>query len=372
MKFTIEKNIILDALVNVTKALSQKITIPVLNGIKFELTKQGLTLLGSDSELTIKVNIEEKDITNIEKEGVSIVQSKYLLEIIRKMPSNVINIESKDSQIKIYSDTNEFDLNCYNVEDYPNFKLEKNKENIVIKSNELKLIFDQTSYAMSTQELRPLLTGLNFNVINNTLECITTDSYRLAKKISVVKSTLKEEVNIVIPGRTINEISKIINDTDEDIEINVFNNKILFIYNNIIIQSNLLSGTYPQTSHFIPDDFAYMINLDLKLFYDAIDRASLLSSNKDKNIIKLFIKEKEMVITGIAAEIGKTEEKLLIDSNKIDKIEISISSKYLLDALKVIKDDNILLLLNSDDNPVIIKSVTDENFTELILPIKTF
>ncbi len=372
MKFTIKKNIILDALTNVTKALSQKITIPVLNGIKFELTNNNLTLLASDSELTIKVNVNEKEIVNIEKTGVSIIQSKYILDIIRKMPSDTINFEADDTKVKIYSDTNEFNLNCYNVNDYPNFKLETTKNNVKIKSVALKNTIDQTSYAMSTQEHRPLFTGLNFKIIGNLLECVATDSYRLAKKVSTIDSNLDEEVNIVIPGRSINELDKIINDSEEEIEINIFKNKILFIYNNIYIQSNLLSGTYPETSHFIPDDFAYMINLDLKTFYDAIDRAALLASNKEKNIIKLSIKEKLMVISSTASEIGKTEESINIDSNKIEKLDISISSKYMLDALKVIKDDNILLLLNSDSNPVIIKAVNDESFIELILPFKTF
>ncbi len=372
MKFSIEKNIILDALVNVTKALSQKVTIPVLNGIKFELTKEGLTLLASDSELTIKISVDEKEIKNIENTGISIIQSKYILDIIRKMPSDVINFDADDTKVKIYSDTNEFSLNCYDVNDYPNFKLETSKNNFKITSGEFKKIIDQTSYAMSTQELRPLLTGLNIALSNGNLECIATDSYRLAKKTMAVSSNLSEDINIVVPGRSIIEFNKIIDDSDEEIEINVFNNKIMFVYKNIFVQSNLLNGTYPQTSHFIPDDFSYMINLDLRSFYDAIDRASLLASNKDKNIIKLNIKEKEMLITSTASEIGKTEEKIIIESNKIDKIEISISSKYLMDALKVIKDDNILLLLNSDDKPVIIKSVNDENFTSLILPIKTF
>ncbi len=372
MKLSIEKNIILNALMNVTKALSQKVTIPVLNGIKFELTGSGLTLLASDSELTIKVVIPEKDIKHIETKGTSIIQSKYILDIIRKMPSDVINFDADETKVRIYSETNEFNLNCYNVNDYPNFKLETTKSNVKIKSKELKSIIDQTSYAMSTQELRPLLTGINFKIIGNLLECVATDTYRLAKKVSSIDSNLEEEVNIVIPGRSINELDKIIDDSNEEIEINVFKNKILFIYKEIWVQSNLLSGTYPETSHFIPDDFAYMINLDLKTFYDAIDRAALLATNKEKNLIKFSIKQKEMLISSMASEIGKTEEKIIIDSNKIDKIDISLNSKYMLDALKVINDDNILLLLNSEDKPVIIKSVNDESFIELIVPIKTF
>ncbi len=373
MKFTIEKNIILEGLNDATRALSQKITIPVLNGIKFELTKEGLYLMGSDSELTIKTFIPEKDIKNIDSYGIAIVQSKYILDMIRKMPSNVIDFEVIDNQkIKISTSSNEYMLNCYNYNDYPNIVMDKSKEYITLKASLLKEIINQTSYALSTQEVRPLLTGMNFKVTGNILECIATDSYRLSKKVVNLSTANDNSINIVIPGRSINEIEKIIQDDDNDIEIHVFTNKILFIYKDIMIQSNLLSGSYPQTNHFIPDDFVYMINLSLRDFFDAIDRAALLTQNKEKNIVKIKIQDKEMVITSGAAEIGKTEETLKIDSNKKDKIEISFSSKYMLDALKVIKDDNILLLINSDDKPIFIKSVEDETLTELILPIKTF
>ena len=373
MKFTIEKNIILEALNNVTRALSQKITIPVLNGIKFELKKDGLYLTASDSELTIKNFIPEKNIKKIDGEGIVIIQSKYILDIIRKMPSDVIDFEVLENlKIKISTETNEYNLNCYSTNDYPNIVLEKNKEYISLKGNVLKLLINQTSYAMSTQEVRPLLTGTNLKVTGDILECITTDSYRLAKRVINLDEPCNININVVIPGRSIIELEKIIVDNDDIVEIHVFTNKILFIYGNIMIQSNILSGAYPETSHFIPNEFAYMININLNEFYDAIDRAALLAQNKEKNIVKMKIQDKEMIISSNASEIGQTEEKIHIDSNKKDKIEISFSSKYMLDALKVIREDNILLLINSDDKPIVIKQIKDEGLTELILPIKTF
>lgn len=372
MKWTIEKNIILEALNNVTKALSQRTTIPVLNGIVFDITEKGIDLLASDSELTIKVTIDEKDIKNIEGKGKIIIQSKYFLDMIRKMPSDVIDFEIEDNlKIKISTPNNQYRLNCYNPNEYPNINIEKSDEPIIIKSTILKEIINQTSYALSTQEVRPLLTGLNLKINGDILECIATDSYRLSKKNIKLTTPINKLINIVIPGRSITELEKIVTEED-DVEIHVFNNKILFIYKNINVQSNLLSGTYPETSHFIPNDFAYMINLNLREFYDAVDRAALLAQNKEKNIIKMHIVDKEMIITSTSNELGNAEEKLKIDSNNKEKIEISFSSKYMMDALKVIKEDNILLLLNTDDKPILVKPITDETLIELILPIKTY
>ena len=183
MKFVIDKNILLEALTNVTRAIGARTTIPILNGIKFDLTKEGLNLLASDSELTIKVFIPETDIKKIEKCGNMIIQSKYILEIIRKMPSDVIYFDTEDtSKIKIYTDNNEYNLNCYDINDYPHISLEESKEPIEIKAEVLKSIINETVYAVSTQEVRPLLTGINLKIIGDNLECIATDSYRLAKK----------------------------------------------------------------------------------------------------------------------------------------------------------------------------------------------
>jgi len=372
MKFIIEKNILLDALNNVVKALSQKITIPVLNGIVIEANSNGIELLASDSELTIKVTIDKKDIKNIEKEGKLIIQSRYILDIIRKMPTNLIYFESNDNNtVKIYSETNEFILNCYNLTDYPNISLDTSTNVIKLDSTILKQIINQTSYAMSTQEVRPLLTGINIKINGDILECTATDSYRLAKKNIKLSTPIEESVNIVIPGKSVNELVSILKD-DEEVTIHLFNNKILFIYKNIMFQSTLLNGTYPDTTNYIPKDFAYMINLNLKEYYDAIDRASIITLSKDKNIVKMCINDKKMTIFGSSAENGKTKEELIIESNNKQKLEISFSSKYMMDALKVLNTTNIILLINSDDKPIIINAVDDDTIIELILPIKTY
>lgn len=372
MKFTIEKNILLENLSNVVKAISTKNIIPILNGVKFELNEEGLFLTASDSELTIRAFIEKEAITNIESEGSIIIQSKYILDIIRKMPSDLINFELMDGlKIKISSDNSQYDLNCLDPKEYPSLKLEESKNPITIKGNTFKSIISQTAFAISTQELRPLLTGLNFKIVGDILECIATDSYRLAKKNIKLDVPSEEEINIVIPGKNIMELDKIIQE-DENVEMHVFTNKILFKYKNIIFQSNLLSGTYPNTSNLIPSDFAIIVNTNLNNYYSAIDRAALLTQSKDKNIVKMRIKNSQMIINSYASEIGKVEEKLDIETKDDANIDISFSAKYMLDALKTMKDEEILILLNGEVKPIVIKSMTDESLIQLILPIKTY
>lgn len=372
MKFTIEKSIILEGLNNVIRAISTKNVIPVLNGIKFELTSEGLYLTASDSELTIKILIESKDIKQVTSLGGIIIQSKYILDIVRKMPSDVINFEVIDGlKIKIYTENNQYNLNCLDINDYPDVKLESSKDPIYIKADILKTIINQTVFAISNQELRPILTGVNFKFTKDLLETVATDSYRLAKKNVKLTSTIEKDTEIVIPGKNIMELERILTD-DSDLEIHIFNNKILFKYKNINFQSNLLSGTYPNTSNLIPSEFAYIIKVNKKEFNDAIDRAALLTMGKDKNIVKMTLDNTKMIINSFASEIGKVEEQLTVETNNKERLEISFSSKYMLEAIKTLQEEEIILLLNSDVKPLIIKSLTDESLIQLILPIKTY
>ena len=372
MKLTINKNILLESLVNVVRAISPKNIIPILNGIKFELTGEGLNLIASDSDLTIKSFIPKSEIESIDEEGTIIIQSKYIIDIIRKLPSDLVNIEVIDGlKIRIYTDSSQYNLNCLNTEDYPQIILEESKNPITISSEIIKNMIKQTIFAVSVQESRPLLTGLNLKINGKVLEVVATDSYRLAKKTIILETEYPEVVNITIPGKNINEFDKIISD-DSDVELHLFSNKVLFKYRNIIFQSSLLNGNYPNTSNLIPNDFEIIINSSLSNYYASIDRAALLTQSKDKNIVRMETNGNILNVSSFASDIGKVEDKIEISKNTDKDISISFSSKYMLEALRTFNEDELLILLNDDSSPIILKSVQDESLIQLILPIKTY
>ena len=186
MKLTIKKDILLEGLNKVSKAISTKNLIPVLSGIKFELKKNKLTLTASDNDITIQtvINSLKDDDFKVEKEGSIIVQGKYMLDIVRKLPDKYINIEVIDElKVLIYTENSEFNLNGINEEEYPNINLEESKKKIVINNKVFKEIVNQTAFASSNEETKPVLTGINFNIVGDILECNSTDSYRLARKV---------------------------------------------------------------------------------------------------------------------------------------------------------------------------------------------
>ena len=372
MKLLIEKNVLMEGLNYVSRALSTKNIIPVLNGIKFDLTKKGLYLTATDNDITIQTFIDKSLIKDIEEIGCSIIYGKTLLDIIRRLPNTDILIENYETnEVSFKTDMSIYNFNCFRVEDFPNITLEETKEPITISCTKLKELINKTSFACSMQESRPLLTGVNIKLQGSLLECTATDSYRLSKVSTTLDKVYDENINIVIPSRNINELTKVL-DNDEDVEIHVFANKIIFRTPNIVFQSSLLNGNYPNTDNSIAKEFKYIIKTDLKEFYNTLDRASLLTQSKDKNIIDVEIDGNNLLIKASSIEMGKVEEKLVVDNQTNNKIRISFSAKYMLDALKMFNKENIFILLNGEISPIILKEEENEELIELILPMKTY
>ena len=376
MKLTIKKDILLDALNKVSKAISTKNLIPVLAGIKFELKKKKLTLTASDNNITIQtvININNDEDIKVEKEGSIIIQGKYILDIVRKLPDKYINIEVVDElKILIYTENSEFNLNGISEEEYPNINLDESKTQTLIKNSVFKSIVNQTAFASSNEETKPVLTGINFNIVGDILECNSTDSYRLARKVVKLDKTTDENYNIVIPSHNIIEFSRILDeDLDENIEMHISGNKVLFIYKNIKFQSRLINGTYPNTSNLIPNEEFLIISSKLTDLYNVIDRASILTSDKEKNTVTLETNGNILTLKSSSQEIGRVEEKMEITKNNDEDIRISFSAKYMMEALKSFSTETVELHFVGEVKPILVKSSEDETLTQLVLPIRTY
>lgn len=373
MKISIKKNILMEHLNYVIKGVSSKNLIPILNCIKFELTSEGLYLLSTDNDIAIKTFIDKSEIDTIEEKGDLVLAGRYIYDIIRKLPNETINIEELiDSKVNIYTSNSSFNLNCNNASEFPQLELEDNKNPIIINKKVFKNIVNQTMFATSNQESRPVLTGINFNINDNQLDCTATDSYRLAKKIVNLNEKSEEKVNIIIPAKNLMEITKLFNDEDDNVELHIFSNKVIFKFNTITIMSRIINGTYPDTKSLIPTNFLLKIKVKLNDFYEAIDRASLLTSESDKNTIKLESKNDLLIISSNIPEIGNVEEKIICNKDNKEEIKISFSSKYMMDALKSLECEEIYLLFNGEIKPIIVKNTESDDIIQLILPIRTY
>ena len=375
MKFTIKKEVLMEAINKVSKAISSRNVIPVLAGIKFELTSKKLVLTASDNDITIQtfINCDDEEIIKVKEEGSIIIQGKYISDIVRKLPDKYINIEVVDElKILIYTENSEFNLNGISESEYPNIDLGESKSHIELSPSVLKEIVNQTAFATSIDENKAILNGINFNITGDMLECNATDSYRLARKVIKLEKSSKENQNIVIPSRNLVEFTRIIDDSDKMVEIHIFNNKILFKYQNLLFQSRLINGTYPNTSNLLPKDYLVKLHFNINNFYDVVDRVSILTSDKDKNTVTLETDGNNLIMKSSSAEIGRVEEKMTVEKDQDIDVKVSFSSKYMMDALKSFSTETVELHFVGEIKPILLKSSEDESLTQLVLPIRTY
>ncbi len=377
MHFIIDKNHLFLAIQHVSKAVSSKTTIPILTGIKLEVDKHGVTLTGSDSDITIQMFIpvteNDKEIIQIFEEG-KIVLPKYIIDIVKKLPSNEIEFKINDQLIVyIKSGSSEFRLNVFDAEEYPVIPQVNQEYVLNIQSELLKTIIKQTLFAVSTVESRPILTGVLWQLENNSLKFIATDSHRLAiREVKVETDTDLTFNNIVVPGKSLNELNKILPDEQMIVQIIFTENQLLIKLGHILFLSRLLDGTYPDISRIIPNKETTKIILETKKIFEAIERASLISKDVKNNVVKLIIKDDSLLeINSISSEMGKVTEQVEIKELEGELIKISFNSKYTLDALRTIDSEEIIIEFTGALSPFIIKPADHEKMLHLILPIRT-
>ncbi len=370
----------MESIQHVTKAISSKTAIPILAGLKIQATHNGITLTGSNSDITIEsfIPVEEEGIQYIDEieQGEIIVHAKYFPEIIRKLPSPIVQIEVDEQlQITIQSGHAEFHLNGQDAEEYPQISQINTETNFELPINLLKNMIKQTVFAVSTSETRPILTGVNIKVEGEQLHFVATDSHRLAAS----KLPLQEGIDefpfdqVVIPGKSLNELSKILDDTEDKIQISITENQIAFQTNHLYFLSRLLDGKYPETSRLIPEESKTVIHADTKTLLQAVDRASLLAKDNHNNVIRLQTKDQQIVeISSNSPEIGKVEEEITVASMDGEELKISFSSKYMIDALKIMETEQVKIEFTGAMRPFIIKPIDHDQILQLILPVRTF
>lgn len=378
MKFIIDRDQLLTAVQNVMKAISPRTVVPILTGIKLEVRQDGITLTGSDADISIESYIpaEEDGMVYIDyiEEGSIVLHSKYFPDIVRKLPENKVEMEADENlKITIRSGKAKFNLNGQDALEYPQLPSLQAADSFEIPIDLLKSLIKQTVFAVSTMETRPILTGVNMKLTDQTLTFSATDSHRLASRTVPIAETGIEFSNVVVPGKSLNELNKIIDDSEEKIQISVTSNQILFRTKRLQFLSRLLDGNYPETSRLIPTQSKTVLYFNTKELLHTIDRASLLAREERNNVVRLTIKENNMVeIASNHPEVGNVTEEIAISSKEGEDLKISFSSKYMMDALKAIDYDEVKIEFTGAMRPFIIHPVEDDSILQLILPVRTF
>lgn len=380
MKFVIQREQLMAGIQDVMKAISSRTTIPILTGMKIEAKEDGIKLTGSDSDISIESFIpkEEDGIVFVEQieKGSIVLQSKYFPDIVRKLPDKTVEIESDGHlKVSIRSGGAEFHLNGQDAEEYPQLPQLNTEDSFELPTDLLKNLIRQTVFAVSSLETRPILTGVNMKVENNHLDFIATDSHRLAsRRIPLSNETQELKFSsVVIPGKSLTELNKILEDTQDHISISVTENQILFRTKHLYFLSRLLDGNYPETSRLIPEQSKTIVFIDAKDLLQSIDRASLLAKESRNNVVRFMTKgDNRVEISSNSPEVGKVVEEVSSQSIDGEELKISFSAKYMIEALKYIDSEKVKIEFTGAMRPFLIRPNDNDEILQLILPVRTY
>lgn len=351
----------------VMKAVSTKTTLPILECILIIADENGFKLMSNDLEMGIETKSIEANIIN---NGKVAIEARIFSEIIRKVNGEEVEIicDENNYKITIKSGTSIFNISGQSGEDFPLLPVvDKNNEYKLFQAD-LRDMIRQTIFSIAQDETRPILAGELLEINSGYISMVSVDGYRISyKKTYLLSST--EDNSVIVPGKTLNEISKILNsDGEESVTLYFTDKHIIFETDKFIIVSRLIEGEYIKYAQSFTDDYKTRIIISRIELLSSLERATLVSRESKKTPIRFNIQHGDMEISS-NAEMGSLNEMLSIDCEG-DDIKIAFNPKYLIDALKAIEDDNILIQFNTSLSPCIIRPTEGSEYKYLILPLR--
>lgn len=379
MNFTINRAAFIRQLNNVLRAVSSKSTIPILTGLKLVVDNNEVVLTGSDADISIETTLSGADgqyQLTVEEPGAIVLPARFFIDIVKKLPDQQVTIAVTDGfQAQIMSGTAEFVINGQDANNYPHLPEIDTAASFEVAADLFADVIRQTQIAVSHQESRPILTGIHVSLADGILTAVATDSHRLSQRKVRLENVGERQVDVVIPGTSLTELSRMIGDVKDPVKIQVTDNQALFVFGNTRFYSRLLEGNYPDTSRLIPDTSETTVELDASAFLAAIERASLLSHQSRNNVVKLTVDPQAGLakVSGNSADIGNVEENIATDRMEGSDLEISFNPDFMGDALKSFGQAKIILSFTTTLRPFTLVPTEDsDQFVQLITPVRTY
>jgi DNA polymerase-3 subunit beta len=378
VKLSVERSSLLSAIQTVQRAVSTKTTIPILSGIKIAVDQTGLKMTATDLETGIETSLpallNNDPILQVMEEGAIVLSARYLSEIVRKLPHSSVEIEVKQNYLTVIrSGSSEFNLHGLHAEEFPRLPLIHGNQVFSLPALVLKDLIRQTVPAISTEEIRPVLTGVVMSLKDGQLRFVATDSHRLAQRVASVEAPADLTFsNVIVPGKSLSELGRLLPDNDSLVDVVIADNQILFKMEYTQFYSRLIDGQYPDTSRIIPTSFKTEFRVGSKDLLEAVERAALIARDNDNNVVRLDVKRNLVEISSNSPDVGKVSETLSHGSVSGEELLIAFNAKYLIDALRVIESEEIVIQFTGSMSPFLINQIENPNYLHLILPVRIY
>jgi DNA polymerase-3 subunit beta len=352
-----------NAVSNVSRAVSTKAALPALEGVLIKAYDNKLNISGYNLEIGITTDIE----ATIQAEGEIVVSAKLFLDIVRRLPEEIVMIETDDRMVT-YITCGHVDYQIVGMSsvEYPDLPSFEQTDGVTVNAKILREMIRQTVYAVSENTAKPIYTGSLFEIENGNFRIVAVDGYRMAIRNENVDSESK--TSFVVPGKTQQEVLKLLTDDDENVEIIIGQRHITFKVKNYRVISRLIEGTFLDYNTTIPKEAKTEIVMNTRSIIDAIERMSLLNNDRVQSPVRCIFADDEIKLS-CASAVGKASDVLSVPIIG-DPVEIGFNNRYMLDALKNTDTDEIKLILNGPTAPMIIKPVKGDAFLCFVLPMR--
>ncbi|MFQ3543187.1 DNA polymerase III subunit beta [Halobacillus rhizosphaerae] len=375
MQFIVDHELFNKMIAEAASVVSSKSAIPILNGIKLIAEENRLIIVGSNSEVVlvkeIPLLVNGRKVLDVKEIGETVLSAKYLSPLLRKLSTDIA-VDVKDGIAHIRSGEIRTRLSSMDSSEYPSLPQISENEGVSIGSEVFNQVVGQTVFAASSNESRPLLTGVNFSFSRGKLTAVATNSHRLTLKKAEIKSIDNGECTV--PATSLITFSKLIRKTSSEVKLYMNENFIIFSSENTTLYSRLIEGQYPDVKRLIPNDSKLTIELNTKRLYEAVDRACLFASDWRHNNIRLSLNDSgNLSISSRAGEVGDiSETQEIINFSGEAELDLSLDGSFLKDALSVIDNREILISFGGTMRPIIITPKSDSSYLQLISPVRSY
>lgn len=354
------------AIQTVQKAIISKPSTPIFSGIHILTKDAQIEIQAMDLNMAISCTIA----ADIAEQGEIVVSAKHFSELINKLPSETVTISKNETNktIKVTSGQSEYQLLLMNEEDYPKFPTFTGNQNITIEDTLLKELIKKTIFSCSTDEARPLFTGILVEVADGKITFVGTNTHRLAIKSMPYAETVP--MSMIIPSKVLMEIARnLTSDIKQNVIISLLNNQIMVIIDNVVIVSRLIEGKFPDYKRVIPPKFATTSKVNIKELAGAVARVALFSTDGDYSIIKMSVDANELTITSSSPDVG-TGREVIACQTEGEKLNVAFNSKYILDILKNLEAEEAVLSMNTSLSPVCVTCEQEPDYTYIVTPVR--